>query len=162
VSRGLGKLQRQILAVMEAQPSRLDDRRWPGGPAGLSVAQIAVAVFGNASQSQRRSVRRALPRLVANGLVEHDLGSGHHERDRAGGNERLVPCQQPGECWWCENGVTVIHDVREGTYLHRCDAGRVQVAHRLPVYSRPWTSEERAAFDDHLRAAAGRIHSALS
>jgi len=88
VSRGLGKLERAVLDLV------------PEAPKTTHTAQIALTLFGEqATEAQRRSMRRAVTSLARKGLLEKHLdtrpawvrdvvasarpgGSGYWKRDR--------------------------------------------------------------------------------
>jgi hypothetical protein len=63
MSRGLGHVQRDVLATLDAD----EFERW------WSVAELAAAVLGNSHRPAVESVRRAVKALAAAGLVELDL-----------------------------------------------------------------------------------------
>jgi len=67
MSRGPGRVQNAVLAVLAAQPAG-----WASG--WLSLAEIVEQVFEvPASRAQTESVRRALKSLAGQGVVELDL-----------------------------------------------------------------------------------------
>ena len=70
VSRGMGRIQRAVLAHLRAEPGGLS--ALTGLPGWVPVHQLAAAVYGveAASDGQRASVRRPLRLLEAAGLVD--------------------------------------------------------------------------------------------
>ncbi|MGF1427501.1 hypothetical protein [Kitasatospora sp. LaBMicrA B282] len=72
MSRGLGRIQRAVLAHLATEP--LGRSALTGLPAWSSVREIAAAVFGveRASEAQVASVRRAVRTLAAAGWIDYE------------------------------------------------------------------------------------------
>jgi hypothetical protein len=67
MSRGLGKVQREVLRLVEEAPA---GRRGWAPPHSRTIAELAAAVYGPTfTDTQRRAIARAVATLEARGLV---------------------------------------------------------------------------------------------
>ncbi|CCK32891.1 hypothetical protein BN159_p10 (plasmid) [Streptomyces davaonensis JCM 4913] len=113
MSRGLGRVQRAVLAYVLSEPGGLSDI--DGTPLAASVTGLARVVYGveEPSDAQRAAVRRAVRRLEAGGHVEvHRLRVGRtYTQQRAHPrfwppryDRRLAVCTGEDGCPGCAAG----------------------------------------------------------
>jgi hypothetical protein len=94
VGRGLGKLQREVLRIVDEAPMH----QRIGGPPCVSVANLTAAIFGEgASDTHRRSVARAAATLRDRGLVEVFRSAERFRRDLVDKGTRLSDWIDPDD-----------------------------------------------------------------